>query len=77
MIDLNEFVAKFAAQFEDTDASLITKDTYFHELEEWSSVMGLAIIAMIGDEYDVTIKGAELRAAETIEDAYNLVVSKL
>lgn len=77
MIDLNEFVANFAAQFEDTDSASFTKDTYFHELEEWSSVMGLAIIAMIDDEYDVTVKGAELRAAETIEDAYNLVVSKL
>ena len=77
MIEMNDFVAKFAAQFEDTDPSLITKDTYFHELEEWSSVMGLAILAMLNDTFEITIKGAELRAAETVEDVYELVKSKL
>ena len=39
--------------------------------------MGLAIIAMLGDTYEITIKGAELRATETVEDVYELVMSKL
>jgi acyl carrier protein len=46
-------------------------------LDEWSSLVGLSIIAMIDDEYDVTIKGDELRGAVTIEDVFNLVNSKL
>jgi acyl carrier protein len=31
---------------------------------------------MIDDEYDVTIKGDELRAAKTINDVFELVKSK-
>lgn len=76
-MELKEFIQNFADQFEDTDASTFTADTVFHELDEWSSLVGLSLIAMIDDEYDVTIKGDELRAAKTVEDVFNLVNSKL
>ncbi len=75
-MDLNEFVAHFAEQFEDTDASVFTPETRFRELEEWSSFMGLSIIAMVDDEYDVTIKGDDIRKSNTIKDIYDIVVSK-
>ena len=71
-----EFIQNFAEQFEDTDASVFTPETVFHDLDEWSSLVGLSLIAMIDDEYDVTIKGDELRAAKTINDVFELVKSK-
>ena len=76
-MELKEFVAHFAEQFEDTDKSLFTPSTKFREVEEWSSLMALSIIAMVDEEYDVAIKGADIRAAVTIEDLYNIVKSKL
>lgn len=76
-MEIKEFIQNFADQFEDTDASVFTPETVFHDLDEWSSLVGLSIIAMIDDEYDVTIKGDELRAAVTVEDVFNLVNSKL
>lgn len=75
-MEIKEFVQNFADQFDDTDASEFTPETVFHDLDEWSSLVGLSIIAMIDDEYDVTIKGDELRAAKTVEDVFNLVNSK-
>lgn len=75
-MEINEFIQNFADQFEDTDASVFTPETVFHDLDEWSSLVGLSLIAMIDDEYDVTIKGDELRAAKTINDVFELVKSK-
>ncbi len=75
-MEIQEFIQNFAEQFEDTDASVFTPETVFHDLDEWSSLVGLSIIAMIDDEYDVTIKGDELRAAKTVNDVYELVKSK-
>lgn len=75
-MEIKEFIQNFAEQFEDTDASVFTPETVFHELDEWSSLVGLSLIAMIDDEYDVTIKGDELRAAKTINDVFELVRSK-
>ena len=77
MKSLNEFVELFAEQFDETDASEIHASTVFHDLEEYSSLIALSIIAMIDEEFDVTIKGDDMRASVTVEDLYNKVVEKL
>lgn len=73
---LNEFVAHFAEQFEDTDASVFTPETKFREIEEWSSLLALSIIAMVDEEYDVALKGNEMKAANTIEELFEIVKAK-
>lgn len=76
-MEMNEFVQNFAEQFDETEKSVFTPKTKFHELEEWSSLVGLAILNMIVKKYGVKVAPAELKAAVTIEDVYNLVQSKL
>lgn len=72
-MELNEFVANFADQIDDVDIDSIKADTEFKELDEWSSMSALAVIAMVDAEYDVQIKGDDIRNAETIEDLFNRV----
>lgn len=74
-MELNDFIEKFAEQFDETDASEFKADTEFKTLDEWSSLSALSIIAMIDDEYDVTIKGDDIRNSETIEDLFNIVAA--
>lgn len=75
-MELNEFIKNFAEQFDDTDLSEFTATTKFHDLEEWSSLTAMGVIAMAKAIYGKTITGAELRACVTIEDAYKLISSK-
>ena len=75
-MEIKEFIENFANQFDDTDASVFTAETVFHDLEEYSSLIALSIIAMVDEEYDVTLKGDDMRAAVTVEDLYNTVKSK-
>lgn len=75
-MELNEFVANFADQFDETDASEIMANTRFHDLEEWSSLTGMGVIALAKTEYGKTITGKELRECVTVEDVYNLIISK-
>ena len=75
-MDLNEFIVHVVEQFEETEASQIVASTKFQELDEYSSLIALSLIAMIDEQYDVTIKGNELRSAITIEDLFNIVKSK-
>ena len=72
-MELNEFVAHFAEQFEETDASVFTPATKYHELDEWSSLIGLSIISLVDEEYDVTLKGNDVKSSVTIEDLFNIV----
>lgn len=72
-MEIDNFVMNFAAQFVETDKSKFTGETNFKELDEWSSLLALSIIAMVDEEYDVALKGGDLRDARTIEDLYNVV----
>lgn len=75
-MEINEFIAKIADLFEDTDKSEIKANTKFKELEEWSSIMALNVIAMVDDEYDILLRGDDIRNACTIEDLFNIVNTK-
>ncbi len=74
---MKEFVSNFAAQFDETEESVFTPETRFREIEEWSSLVALSVIAMVDEEYDVTLKGDDIKNSETIADIYNTVASKL
>lgn len=75
-MELKEFVANFAEQFDDTDASEIQPNTEFHDLDEWSSLTGMGVIALAKTEYGKSISGAELKACVTVEDVFNLIKNK-
>jgi acyl carrier protein len=75
-MDKNEFLANFAEQFEDTDPNEIQFETKFHDLDEWSSLVGMTVLAMAKVSYNTTITGEELRRCVTVEDVYNLINSK-
>lgn len=75
-MDLNEFIANFAEQFDETSPSQIKADTNFKDLDEWSSLIALSVIAMIDDEYSVIIKGSDITNSLTVEDLFNVVKEK-
>lgn len=75
-MELKEFINNFANQFDDTDPSEISAGTKFHDLDEWSSLTGMSVIAMVRTEYGKTVTGAEIKSCETVEDLYNLIASK-
>lgn len=76
-MELKDFIANFAEQFDETDASELTPATEFKTLDEWSSLIALSVIAMVDEEYDVTIKGDDIRNSKTIEDLFNAVKAKM
>jgi len=73
---LDEFVKAFAAEFDETPENQFKADTEFKALDEWSSLTALSIIAMIDEQMDKTVTGADIRASKTIEDLFNLANSK-
>jgi acyl carrier protein len=75
-MSIQDFINNFAFQFDDTDASELTKDTVFKNLDEWSSLTALSIIAMCDEEYGVKIKGDDFKNTSTIKELFELIKSK-
>lgn len=74
-MEIKDFIQNFADQFDETDICELKPETEFKNLEEWSSLIALSVIAMIDEEYEVTIKGDDIRNSNTIEDLFNIVKS--
>lgn len=75
-MDLNDFINNFADQFEDTDASEINAQTTFHDLEEWDSLIALAVLNMTEKKYGKKITFDDMKKCDTVEDLFNVALSK-
>jgi len=73
---LEEFVKAFSDELDDTPAEQVKADTDFKSLKEWGSLTALSIIAMVDEQMDKRITGADLRSVKTIEDLFNLAKSR-
>ena len=75
-MDIDGFINNFSFQFEDTDPSVFKFDTVFKDLDEWSSIVALSVIAMIDEEYSVTVNGDDMINSNTINDLFKLIIEK-
>ena len=75
-MEIKDFIANFAEQFDDTDESVLTPDCRFQELDEWGSLVALGVIALVKTNSGKQITGQEIRSCETIEQLFNLIQSK-
>lgn len=72
-MEIKDFIKNFAEQFDDIAIESIHVDTKFRELEEWSSLVALSVIAMVDEIYGVTINGEDMRNAQTVGDLFESV----
>jgi acyl carrier protein len=75
-MEINLFVTNFAELFEETEASIFKPALKFREIEEWSSLAALSVIAMVDEKYNVSLTGDDIRKSLTIEDIFNIVNTK-
>lgn len=73
---MNDFIEKFVEQFDEKPSVELKEDTRFKELEEWDSLMALSIIAMVDEEYDITIKGDDIKNSVTLKDLFDKIQGK-
>ena len=74
-MEINAFIKKFAEAIDFENASLLTPDTKFQELEDWSSLSNMLVIAFINETFNKMVGDKDIRTAVTIQDLYNLAYS--
>ena len=64
-MDIQTFIEKFAEAV-DVDASVLTAETEFRNLDEWDSVAYISVIAMMDEEYDIQIEMPQFKQLKTL-----------
>jgi acyl carrier protein len=75
-MDQSTFLENFKNILDDTDVSLITIDTIFRDLTEWSSLTALSLIAMVDEAYSVKLTGDDIKSSKSLNDIFNIIKSK-
>ena len=75
-MEIKDFIVNFADQFDDTDVSEINAGTQFHDLEEWDSLIALAVLNMTEKKYGKRITFDDMKGCNTVEDLFNVIKSK-
>lgn len=76
-MEIADFIKTIEGEFEDVKPGSIQAETEFRQLDGWSSMMALIIIAKIDSEYDIIITAEELANCTTINDLFELTAAKL
>lgn len=57
----------------DVDPKILVPDTVLADLEEWDSIAHISFVAVLGDEFNKTVSGADIKAQKTVGDLLKLM----
>lgn len=75
-MEVNEFIKNVISVFEETEESKFSAGTRFKDLDEWSSLVALGLLNMIGKKYSVILKIDDIGSIFTIQELFDLVNAK-
>jgi acyl carrier protein len=76
-MDIQEFIQRLENEFEDLPKGTLKPDTNYRDIPNWSSMHALIIIAFADDQFNVELTASDLRNANTIQDLYDVIKSKM
>jgi acyl carrier protein len=75
-MELSTFIQNFESIFFEIETGSITSNTIFREIDEWSSLLALSLIALMDEVYSIKLSGEDIQKCRTVEDLFNLVSTK-
>ena len=68
---MDKFIELFAEALEREDE--IRMEDEFRNYPEWSSIAYLSVIAMMDEEFNKEMKGADIKALKTVQDVLDVM----
>jgi acyl carrier protein len=75
-MNIQELIEKLEEEIEEVEKGTLTPSTNIRNIDWWSSMHALVIIALVDIEYNVQVSGKDLKEIQTIQDLYNLIIKK-
>jgi acyl carrier protein len=73
---VDEFVRNFENAVEGIEPGSLTPEVEFRSLQGWDSLAALSILAMVDAEYETAISGNELKQCKTLQNLFDVILSK-
>lgn len=70
---MEEFIKQFELLFDETAPGSIQDTTNFKDLDEWSSLIALSVIAMVDEQYNYKLTNEDFRNSVTVRDLFSKI----
>jgi acyl carrier protein len=74
-MEIKDFIEKFAEAIEVDEVEALASETEFRELDEWSSLSVMMLVAMMDEEFEKQVGDKEIKTCYTIQDLYDLALA--
>lgn len=75
-MNLNDFIKIFIECFDEINETILS-NTKYKELENWTSMQALLLIAHIDDTLNVVLDAEDIKNTSTIAELFDVVKSKM
>lgn len=72
-MDIRKFIAEFENLFDEVEKGSVKEETVFRDLDEWSSLIALSVIAMVDEEHNFRLSANDFKESITVKDLYNKI----
>jgi acyl carrier protein len=69
----DQFLNNFNEILDDEPNFKLELNSKFRDLDEWDSLTALSLIAMLDEEYKITVTGDQIKNLETLGDIFTLL----
>jgi acyl carrier protein len=76
-MDVEKFTRELELEFEEVVPGTLTPNTNYREIEGWSSMHVLVVIAFVDSQFDIILSGGELQQTSSIADLYSIIQEKI
>lgn len=76
IMDIQELITHIENEFDELPNGVLYPETSIREIEGWSSMHALILIALVDNHYDVLLTGEELKNALTVQDLFSIIVNR-
>lgn len=72
-MNIDALINKIREELDDLDLSHLEPDTVLRDIEGWSSLYGLILMALVSTEYNVELSGQQIQGIRTVRDLYDAI----
>jgi acyl carrier protein len=72
-MDIQELIKCIEEEFDEIETGSLSDDSSIRDLDGWSSMHALILIALVDNHFDVLLTGEELKNSLTIQDLHEVI----
>ena len=72
-VAIEELISRIQEELDDLNLEHLAPATVFREIDGWTSLHGLILMALVSTEYDVELSGQQIGGIRTVQDLYEVI----